>query len=274
MRIDGRTTLYGLIGSPVAHSISPQLHNGYMKTHDVSGVYLAFDLQAEDLPAALSGFRTLQIGGLNVTSPHKERVIPLLDEVRGDAARLESVNTIKREGNRLIGFNTDTLGIKTLIASHGLSVENRTVALLGSGGAAKSALLALLQLGAGEVRVFSRTREKRDAMLGRFAGEPVRGLDLATFGEHSGEIDLLVNATPVGMGTLVDRTPVSVEGLKSTAAVVDLIYHPERTRLLIEASERGHVVANGLHMLVGQAVAAMGIWLDREVPLTDYLEFL
>ncbi len=274
MQINGSTPLYGLIGSPVAHSISPQLHNGYLKAANLSGIYLAFEVQPEKLSQAIAGFRAIGIGGLNVTSPHKERVIAYLDEIRGDAALLGSVNTIRWEEGRLIGFNTDTVGIKNLMTSHGFTVRGKKVAVLGSGGAAKSAVLALLQLDAAEVRVFSRTEEKRRHMLERFADQAVTGWDLTSFGDYAPEVDLLLNATPVGMGKMEDQIPVSIDDLKAGAMVVDLIYHPERTLLLKEAAASGHPVANGLHMLVGQAAAGMGIWTDTSVPLESYLAFI
>lgn len=269
---DAQTFLLGLIGHPLGHTLSPRLHQAALAHAGLNGVYLALPTPPERVGDAVRAVRAWRIRGLNVTIPHKEAVIPFLDDLTPRAARVGAVNTLFWEGDRLTGDNTDTAGFGALI--EGLAVTGARVLVLGAGGSARAVADALGERGAREV-VFAVRRSGAAAALvegfgrafpaTRYAEIPWGGL-----AEHLPEADLLVNTTPIGMHPQGDRSPLTPEqvaALPMRAAVVDLIYRPATTRLMLEAGARGLEARNGLVMLVAQAAEAFERWTGERVPL-------
>ena len=257
---DSRTKLLGLIGDPVEHSLSPALHSFLLERADLNYCYLVFRVAREALAAAISGMRALGIRGLNVTIPHKEAVVPLLDGLSLGAEAVGAVNTIVNADGRLIGHNTDIRGFLTPLETRGIAVRGKRAVVVGAGGAAAAAAYALLSAGA-EVAIVNRTPERARALA--------RRLSRAGAAEAAGtealpallpRADLLVNATPVGMWPRADGIPVPPELLREGLVVYDLVYVPTRTRLLREAGARGCVVIGGLEMLVRQGAGALELW--------------
>jgi shikimate dehydrogenase len=227
-------------------------------------VFLAFPVPAGRAPAAVEGMRALGIQGLSVTMPHKAAVAEVVDRLTPSAAALGAVNCVFRDAadGALVGDNTDGAGfLAGLHADFGLDVAGTRCVVVGAGGAARAVILALAGAGAASVRVVNRDAERgeRAAALAGSRGA-VAGLDAVV------DADLVVNATPVGMGG-DDAVPVPVDRLRADQVVADLVYHPARTPLMAAAEAAGARTANGVSMLVHQAAVAFEHWTGRTAPL-------
>ncbi len=261
MDIDGTTKLYGIIGNPVSHSLSPAMHNAAFLELGENRVYLPF--RVEDVSAAIQGIKALNIRGTSVTIPHKEGVIQHLDRIDPLAAKIGAVNTINREkhdGNiKLSGYNTDWLGaIKPLKKE--ITLEGTKAILLGAGGSARAIGFGLLEENA-HVVLCSRT-ESRGRGLARDLGCEWYPLDKITTFEGT----VLINATSVGMHPHDDEIPVPEDILINYRVVMDIVYAPLKTKLLKAAEEAGCRTINGLEMLLYQGIAQFELWTGLTAP--------
>jgi shikimate dehydrogenase len=256
------TRVAGVIGDPVRHSLSPALHNAAFRALDLDWAYLAFEVAAGEGAAAVEAMRTLGIDGLNVTMPHKADAARAVDRLSPVAERLGAVNTVVRRGGVLAGESTDGDGfMAALRQDEGFDPAGRRCLVVGAGGAARAVVLALADAGAAHVVVAGRTPENV-ARAAALAGDRGR---VGTV-EEAGDVDLVVNATPVGMGGNRDL-PLDPTRLGPGQVVVDLVYHPLVTPLVEAARARGAVAVNGLGMLIHQAALAFRLWTGEDPPL-------
>ncbi|CAN5426391.1 shikimate dehydrogenase [soil metagenome] len=261
----GSTQVAGVIGEPIAHSLSPAIHNAGFAALGLDWVFVALPTPAGQAPIALDGMRALGIRGLSVTMPHKAAVIPRLDELSPDALLLDAVNCITRDGDRLIGDSTDGAGcVAGLRTDFAFDPAGADCVVLGAGGAARSVVLALARAGARSVKVVNRT-EARAQHAAALAG-PVGSVAPV---DAISDADLVLNATSVGMGggDAADSYPCDPELLGRDQILAELIYHPAETALMRAAEARGARVANGLSMLVHQAAIAFETWTGSPAPL-------
>jgi shikimate dehydrogenase len=261
-----RTRLAGVIGSPIRHSVSPAMHNAAFRSLGLDWVYLAFEVPPGEAPAAVAGARALGIEGLSVTMPHKAAVIPALDDLSPVAGALGAVNTIlRRLDGSLIGDNTDGAGfVDAVRVDEGFDPAGRSCLVVGAGGAARAVVRALAEAGAAEVVVANRTPE-RAVVAAALAGPVGR---VGGLGDAAG-CALVVNATPVGMGSAHDRGAMLIDpaDLGPGQLVVDLVYHPAITPLVEAARQRGAAAVGGLGMLIHQAAHAFRLWTGEDPPL-------
>jgi shikimate dehydrogenase len=257
----GATHLSGVIGWPVRHSRSPDIHNAAYRALGLDWVYVAMPVPPGQVAAALAGMRVLGIEGLSVTMPHKAAVAAQVDVLTADAAALGAVNSVRRDGDRLVGDNTDGGGFVDSLLDAGVDPAGRRCVVIGAGGAARAVIRALATAGAERVVVVNRDpgRAAAAAELAGGAGSVGTAGDLV-------DADLLVQATPVGMGD--DATLAADPALLPAEAVVaDLVYHPLVTPLLAAAEQRGLVTVEGLGMLVHQAARQLRAWTGAEPPV-------
>lgn len=253
----------GLIGEVLGHSLSPVIHEKLFHKLAIPGRYDLIEIPKDHFEEALRK-ALASYDGLNVTIPYKLDVIPFLNDISPEAKTIGAVNTIAKAGGKLMGYNTDYFGFQRTLRKIDANVKGQTAVVLGHGGASRAIIQCLYDEGAEEIRVISRHPEKVDSDLRSFAEERrVRLMDYAAF-EREAEGALLVNATPVGMHPKVGVSPISEEAARHFTKVIDIIYNPKETRLLHDASNADK--ANGMYMLVMQAVAAEEIWLGREIP--------
>lgn len=272
--LSASTTVVGVIGHPVVHSLSPRLHNIAFAALGLDWVSLGFDVPVGSLSEALTGMRALGIRGLSVTMPHKTSAAALVDRRSALADRLGAINCVANDDGVLSGYSTDGQG---LVASLGHDVQfdpaGSRCMVIGAGGAARAVIAALADAGAAEVIVVNRTSQ--------------RGMDAASVAGARGRLgerrdatscDLVVNATPAGMGAVGPAAapdaggdpgvwPVDPSLLGPGQVVVDLVYHPPETHWLAAARARGAVVRNGLGMLVHQAALQIELWTGAEAPV-------
>ena len=271
MKISGKTRVCAIIGDPVEHSLSPVMHNAAFKELKLNMVYVAFTVTKNELKEAISSARILGFQGLNVTMPHKNAVMKYLDETDSNAKSIGAVNTILNDKGRLVGFNTDGIGAMRALKENGVSLEGKKLLLLGAGGAGKAIAFQAAQE-VEELVVLNRTSEKAERLaeiLSKQFGKKVRG------GEFSSEIlmeelkdaDILVNATSVGMHTDVNQSLVPKSLLKPDLCVMDIVYSPLETKLVIDSEAVGAKVVSGLEMLVYQGAVSFEIWTNQHAPV-------
>jgi len=272
-----------VIGSPIRHSISPAIHNAAFAALGIDAHYEAVEVLPESLGEWVRSVRGPELLGFSVTIPHKEAIMPFLDEIAGDAALAGAVNTVvatspppspspvEGEGG-LVGLNTDTLGFRRSLADEaGTSLRGQRVVLLGAGGAARAVAVVALQDGAASLVVANRHVERAEQIL-----DALRILDSGTstsavalpgeaVARQIAEADVIVNATSVGLAS--QELPVDPDHIRPRSLVVDLIYNPRETALLRAARERGADTLGGLGMLVYQAAAAFEAWTGVEPPI-------
>ncbi len=256
--IDGKTQVYGILGRPVAHSLSPAMHNAAFRELRLNAVYVAFPVT--DLAQAVAGLRGLNIHGVSVTIPFKEEIIPFLDEVDPQAARMGAVNTVVNRDSRLVGYNTDWLGAVAALKEK-TAIRNRHFLVLGAGGASRAIVFGLLEEG-GHVSLTDIDPHRAATLAGEFGVEALSPEALERC-----PAEVLVNATPVGMEPQVDDIPLDPELLSRFDLVMDIVYRPLRTRLLREAEARGCRIIDGLQMLIHQGAAQFELWTGRKAPV-------
>ena len=259
-----RIPLAGVIGSPIAHSKSPQLHMHWLKTYGLVGHYIPMDVSADDLPTVLKTLPKMGFVGVNITVPHKERVMELADLVTDRATFIGAVNTlIFRKDGKIHADNTDGYGfIQNLRQSApNWNPKSGPAAVIGAGGAARAVVASLLDVGVPEILISNRTKVRAEALRNEF-GKRLRVFDWVQAGNMLEEASTVINTSSLGM---MGKPPLRVplDGLRKGALVTDIVYSPLKTRLLIEAEKMGCQTVDGLGMLLHQAVPAFERWFGQ-----------
>ncbi len=275
--ITGHTKLTGLLGSPVAHSISPLMHNESFKMLGLDYVYLCFDVPEDNLETVFNGLKKLNIAGFNCTMPDKTRICQLVDELSPAASMIGAVNTVVNDNGKFIGHNTDGIGYMQSVKDAGYDITGSTMTLLGAGGAASSIFVQAALDGVKNINIFSikdRFWEKAERMVeavNKNTDCTARLMELgddALLADSIADSQILTNATSVGMAPNVDGCIVSDSSMLPEGLIVsDVIYNPMETKLLKMAKERGCKTFNGMYMLLYQGAEAFKIWTGREMPV-------
>jgi shikimate dehydrogenase len=266
----------GLIGYPVAHSLSPRLQQAAFDAHKIDARYELWETAASALPERIQSLRASDMLGANITIPHKTAVLPWLDECDPQAARIGAVNTIVNRNGRLCGYNTDAPGFLRALrekTAASFALRGSRVVLLGSGGAARAAAVALLDSQVSSLVLLGRTEPHLAALLMDLqpqAGDCV--LQSSILGTVQAEqslqaVDVLINTTSVGLKVDDLTLLIKVEALAKSTLVMDMIFNPPLTPLLQAASAHGCAVLNGLSMLLYQGTAAFELWTGRDAPV-------
>lgn len=261
--------IFGLIGYPVKHSLSPLMHNAAFKALNLDASYELFELKPQELETFFKTLPQKNISGLNVTIPYKEQVFPFLDKVSEQAELIGAVNTINISGGKLEGFNTDGDGfLRHLKDDLGFDPEGKNISVIGAGGAARAITVTLSRAGSKRVFIYDIEKSKSEKLISHLKrnfsnvefkqADSIEGLDMKGSG-------LLVNATPIGMRES-DPLIIGPEFISKGLLVYDLIYNPKETKLLKLAKERGAVVSNGLGMLLYQGMLSFEIWTGKKAP--------
>jgi len=256
--LTGSTSVYGILGNPVAQSMSPLMHNAAFRHLDVDAIYLPFEV--EDLEGAVAGMRALGVKGASVTHPFKREIFGLIDEIDETAEKIGAVNTLIFEKGQIRGTNTDWVGAVKYLNTL-LPIEGNRFVVLGAGGAARAVVFGVTGQG-GEAIVVNRSEEKGRALAEEFDSPFVPLSEIET-----AQGDCLVNATPTGMYPKEDEMPVPKGVLGGYKAVADVVYNPLKTMLLKEAEGAGCKVASGFEMFLFQGIEQFRIWTGKEPPV-------
>jgi shikimate dehydrogenase len=255
------TTLYGVIGNPIGHSLSPIMHNNAFQDLGLDAFYQAFEVKSNQLGNAIRGIRALGIQGFNVTIPHKVSVMEYLDDIDSQALAIGAVNTVKNRNGKLIGYNTDgigyTAGLKTIVNQ----LENQNVLLVGAGGAARGIAISLANTSIKSLTITNRTIEKASSIIKKCNQDIILDvIELHHAEEKLDQFDIIINTTSVGLYPNVEEIPLKLTNIKKGTIVSDIIYNPFYTKWLHLANEMGGVVQNGIPMFVNQGALAFEIW--------------
>lgn len=277
MNIDGNTILTGLLGSPVAHSISPLMHNEAFRMLDLNYTYLCFDVNTENLKTAVEGLKVLGVKGFNCTFPDKNLMCELADKLSPEAEMMGAVNTVLSEDGVLTGYNTDGMGYMLSVKDAGFEITGRKMTLLGAGGAATSIAVQAALDGVAEIDIFSRKTKFWNRInnladtLNRSTSCRVSVYELADTAQLKQSIAdsaILTNATTVGMAPDTDNCLITDMSMFHKELIVsDIIYNPRETKLLKLAKEHGCQTFHGLYMLLYQGAEAFKIWTGKEMPI-------
>lgn len=275
--ITGHTVLTGLLGSPVAHSISPMMHNEAFRQLDLDYVYLCFDVGTENLKTAVEGLKTIGIRGFNCTMPDKNLMCELADKLSPAAKMMGAVNTVLNENGVLTGYNTDGVGYMQAVKDAGYDIIGKKMTLLGAGGAATAVCVQAALDGVKEINVFSirdQFYDRARQMIDTINKETNCKASLYDFEDESvlkksiDESDILTNGTSVGMAPKTDACIIKDASFLHEGLIVsDVIYNPRETKLLQMAKANGCHTFNGLYMLLYQGAEAFKIWTGKDMPV-------
>jgi len=268
--ISGKTTIYGIFGHPVEHTFSPGMHNSAFKKLGMDACYVPFAVSPGDLEDAVRAVVPLGLRGLNVTVPHKERVLVYLDDLSKEARLIGAVNTIEVKKGRLIGHNTDGRGFLRALMEHGgLDPKGKRFLLIGSGGAARAVSFSLALAGAAAI-VFRDIDARKASLLAQDirekTGVPSMAIGQESLPQHAADADCLINASPIGLKR-TDPLPIPAGLIERKHLVCDLVYNPPATSLLKTAKKRGAKRLSGLGMLLYQGVISFEIWTGKKAPV-------
>ncbi|SHJ63784.1 shikimate dehydrogenase [Tepidibacter formicigenes] len=262
--IDGKTKLICLLGHPVGHSFSPNIHNFLFKKYNLNYKYMCFDVNPEKLEDSVSGIKALKIFGANITVPHKVNILKYLDEISFNAKLIGAVNTIKNENGKLVGYNTDGIGFVNSILEKGYKIKGKNIMILGAGGGARSIAVEIANSRAKSIEIRNRSLEKANNICGlikdNFDIETNTG-DLNIGQKDLESIDILINTTSLGMNPNINSSVID-ENIKinNDMLVCDIVYNPRETKFLKWAKYNNLETLGGIDMLINQAIEAFYIW--------------
>lgn len=273
MHINAETQIYGLIGCPVRHTFSPLMHNAAFESLGINAVYITFEIRPKELGCGVSLMKLLGVRGLNVTIPHKEKVLEYLDEIDEEASLIKAVNTIVNKNGRLKGFNTDGMGfVLSLKEEFGILPKGKNFFIWGSGGASRAISFSLALNGASRIVIVDCVEEKAINLAKSLAKNTsceaiALKRDKKAIREMMLNSDVFVNATPCGMKS-TDPRVVDPGFLHKRLFVYDLIYNPRVTKLIKDAKNKGLRISNGMGMLLNQGAISFNLWTGKKAPVS------
>ena len=244
---------YLVIGNPIEHSLSPRLHNHWIKKNNIDAIYDKKQLNEGDIEGIISEVKNEKINGINVTVPFKKLAISFIDELSVEANEAQSVNTIYKENNKIVGHNTDISGFELALRGKNYDIKNKKVFILGAGGVTSSIILALKKMGASKVILSNRTKKKAEELKKTFSD-----LEIVDWGEIP-EFNMIINTTSLGLNK-DDEIKLDYENIGSNKFFYDVIYNPRQTKFLSKAKQFGNQIENGKMMFIYQAHQAFTIW--------------
>lgn len=253
--------LFGVIGDPIHHTMSPLIHNEAFKVHNIDAHYTAFEVKIENLEQAMIGFKAMNIAGFNVTVPHKQTIIPFLDGMDELAKKIGAVNTVVNNNGKWIGYNTDGPGFIEHLKNLDPFFYQKKILIIGSGGAARAIYYSLGNEGCKQVDIANRTLLHATNLMNTcpFHMES-KAITLDDAENSLYKYDILVQTTNVGMHPNIHETPIQLDQCREGTLAIDIIYNPFETQFMKEAKKRKATIANGLDMLVNQAALSFELW--------------
>ena len=252
---------YLVIGNPIEHSLSPKLHNYWIKKNKINAVYDKKQIEEQNIKEIISEMRNGKIDGINITVPFKQLIIPFVDELSSEAEESQSINTIFKENNKIFGHNTDISGFELAIKKKGYSIKDKKVFILGAGGVVPSIILALRKMGAAKIILSNRTQSKAEKIKKTFSD-----LEIVNWGEVP-EFNMIINATSLGLNK-DDEIKLNYADIGQNKLFYDVIYNPSQTKFLLNAKKFGNKIENGKMMFIYQAHQAFAIW-HKVMPKID-----
>ena len=257
---------YAVIGDPIDHSLSPNIHNAAFRYLKLDHTYIAYKIPDGELSAGIEALKAIKIAGFNVTIPHKIEMMKFLDEMDTTCKVIGAVNTVLNEDGKLKGYNTDMIGFLDPIKKKNLIIKDSQVLLLGAGGAARAIVTAMVKEKAGKITIVNRTLENANK-LAEFAKKNGGNVDIVSMQEANELITdykFIINSTSIGMRN--EPSPISTENISKDSIVYDIVYQPINTDLIKKSKENGATIIYGYEMLLSQAACSFEIWHKTEAP--------
>ena len=257
---------YAVIGDPIDHSLSPNIHNAAFRHLKLEHTYIAYKIPAGELSAGIEALKAIKIAGFNVTIPHKIEMMKFLDEMDTTCKIIGAVNTVLNEDGKLKGYNTDMIGFLDPIKKKNLTIKDSQVLLLGAGGAARAIVTAMVKEKSGKITIVNRTLENANR-LAEFTKKIGGDADTVSIQEANKLITdykFIINSTSIGMRN--EPSPISTENISKNSIVYDLVYQPINTDLIKKSKENGATIIYGYQMLLSQAACSFEIWHKMEAP--------
>ena len=251
-----------VIGNPIEHSLSPLLHNYWIKNNNIEAIYEKQKLTENELEQLVFQIKEKKIKGINVTVPFKKAVIPFLDELSAEAKKTQSVNTIYLNNNKIIGHNTDIIGFETSIKKSNYNLYNKEVLILGAGGVVPSIIFALIKLKVSKIKISNRTKEKVENLKKLF-----KNIEIVEWGELP-NFDMIINATSLGLKK-EDKINLNFSSVSKNKFFYDVIYNPRETNFLKVGKNLGNMILNGKMMFIYQAFSSFRIWHGIEPHINE-----
>ena len=251
-----------VIGNPIEHSLSPELHNYWIRENSINAVYEKKKLNEDQLEQYISHVKDNKINGINVTVPFKKKIIPYLDELSDEAKETQSVNTIYLKNNKVVGHNTDIFGFRTSIEQTKYDLNNKEVLILGAGGVVPSIIFSLIKMKVSKITISNRTKEKAENLKKLY-----KDIEIIKWGDVS-NFDMIINATSLGLKK-EDNLNFDFSSISGNKFFYDVIYNPSETNFLKMGRELGNKTLNGKLMFIYQAVSAFKIWHKKTPQIDD-----
>ena len=257
---------YAVIGDPIDHSLSPNIHNAAFRHLKLDHTYIAYKIPAGELAAGIDALKAIKITGFNVTIPHKIEMMGLLDEMDTTCKVIGAVNTVLNDNGKLKGYNTDIVGFLDPIKKKNLAIKDSQVLLLGAGGAARAIVTAMIKEKAGKITIVNRTQENANTLaeFGKKIGGNVDVIPIQDANELITNYKFIINSTSIGMRN--EPSPISTENISKNSIVYDIVYQPINTDLIKKSKENGATIIYGYEMLLSQAACSFEIWHKTEAP--------
>lgn len=271
MNINAITKLASLIGHPVSHSLSPDIHSFISEKYNNNLAYLCFDVETENIGKALEGLKAINFIGTNVTIPHKINVMEYLDEIDPNAKIIGAVNTVKNDNGKLIGYNTDGVGFCNSVLDAGFEIKGKKIMVLGAGGASRGVAVTLADYGASEIIIRNKTLSRAEIIANdineHFPSCKASIGDMNITKEDIDAVNILINTTPLGMSKDKDKCAIDTNIVpdNKNLVVCDIVFNPHETKLLKWAKDNGLGVVYGIGMLIGQAIESYRIWTGIDI---------
>ena len=260
------TKTFAVIGDPIDHSLSPNIHNSAFRELDLDCTYIAYKIPKNELNYGLDALKKIKISGFNVTIPHKIDIMKFLDHVDEDSKLIGASNTVTNQNGVLTGYNTDMQGFLDPIIQRELDIKNSNILLYGAGGAARAIIVAFAKQNAKKITIVNRTIEKGKELeeLGKKLGLNSEIISLENFEGNKNKYDFVINSTSIGMKNEI--FPISQDLIDENSVVYDIVYKPINTDLIKKGKNVNATIIYGYEMLLGQAVRSFEIWMDKKAP--------
>ena len=263
------TKTFAVIGDPIDHSLSPNIHNAAFRELDLDCTYIAYKIPKNELSYGLDALKKIKISGFNVTIPHKIDIMKFLDHVDEDSKLIGASNTVTNQNGVLTGYNTDMQGFLDPIIQRELGIKNSNILLYGAGGAARAIIVAFAKQNAKKITIVNRTIEKGKNLeeLGKKLGLNSEVISLENFEGNKNKYDFVINSTSIGMKNEI--FPISQDLIDENSVVYDIVYKPINTDLIKKGKNVNATIIYGYEMLLGQAVRSFEIWMDKKAPYSS-----
>ena len=257
---------YAVIGDPIDHSLSPNIHNAAFRHLKLDHSYIAYKISAGELAAGIDSLKKIRIAGFNVTIPHKIEIMKFLDDMDTTSKVIGAVNTVSNENGKLKGYNTDMIGFLDPIKKKNLAIKDSQVLLLGAGGAARAIVTAMIKEKANKITIVNRTQENANKLadFAKKIGGNADAVSIQKANELIGDYKFIINSTSIGMKN--EPSPISTRNISKNSVVYDIVYQPINTDLIKKSKENGATIIYGYEMLLSQAACSFEIWHKMEAP--------